>query len=292
MVQYVSGQCEVGTMESTGQARSMNSFYLNSNEPINCTGTIESVTYCYYRPSRTFRINRYSATFALYRLNSEGTNYTPVSSIFTVSRTQQQINNDFRRQNFACSTLTLPQPLSVEAGDVFGACVVNPSDRNIFRLDMVGRGTNTLRRMGRGCSDTAVPTSVSATGSTLTGTLYIHARVRPTTVTTSPVATKEEPTQSSRSELPTTNEVAATTIELVTTESNLTGVLGPGSSDSASATGTIAGAVVAVSLVLAATLVALVVIIFVLGKKKLKTSRTNPYAVSACRPQCSAIGKC
>ncbi len=294
-------------MDSTGQVRSTNSFYLNSNEPFSCKGTVDSFTYCYFRPSRrAVNINSYSATFAVYRMNPKDTDYNPVSSVFTVSRTQQQINNDFSnpQTNFACSDFILSQPVSVEAGDVFGACIVSPSARDIFRLDMFGRGSTVLRRIRRStCTDTTVPSSVSTTGATITGTLYIHATVRSDDATTSPntmattntAATNEPVTATSI----TTDDLATTSVivnELATTDEEISNtttvttdveVFVTGSSNGSSATSTIAATAIVVSLALAGALATLVVIILLVRRQKLKTIvATNPYPVSARSPEC------
>ncbi len=168
-LQYVSGQCDVGvgaTLSTGTTPRTSNAFYLNSARPVTCNGTINSFSYCYYRPSRR-QFDDYLATFAVYRLNSQSTAYNPVSEVFQATRTREEISEN----DFACSTVTLQRPVSVEAGDVFGACVINPSDNNKFRLYIVGRGTDTLRRLSSQqsrsqCRGTAVPNSVSVSGNT------------------------------------------------------------------------------------------------------------------------------
>ncbi|XP_064386574.1 ephrin type-A receptor 3-like [Halichondria panicea] len=282
VLHYVSGQCDVGaTVFTETNARTNNAFYLNSARPVSCNGTINSFSYCYYRPSRR-QFDVYVATFAVYRLNSRGTAYNPVSEVFQARKTQKEISEI----DFACFTITLKQRVSVETGDVFGACVINPSDRNMFRLDLVGRGTDRLRRISQPsrsqCSETAVPTSVSVSGNTVTGTLYINAMVVSNDISESATTTDEVAI--------TTNSPTMTTDEAIRTSATDTTDSMPAPNSPSSAAGPTAAAVVVVLLILAG-LIATVTVIVIVWKGKQKRNRpTSSYTVSTHPRQDVALG--
>ena len=157
------------------------SFYLNTAKPAPCTGNITSWRVCYYGPSEELDSDdrfSYWATYAVYRKMNSGANgrYERVSQLFsavTATNNLVQIDNtgrtdgEIQQQGFNCYDDSVTVPLTVQAGDVLGACVFNPTDGFFFtriQLDIVGQvDGESLLQMGTGeCTTTALPTSIQA----------------------------------------------------------------------------------------------------------------------------------
>ena len=87
-----------------------------------------------------------------------------------------------QQQGFSCYDDPVTVPLTVQVGDVLGACVFNPTNGSFFtrrQLDVVGR--ESLFQMGRGeCSTTALPASIQASQlSTINSRrLHIYANIK------------------------------------------------------------------------------------------------------------------
>ena len=137
-------------------------FYLNVGEPAACTGSISSFTYCYYTPNNPGN-KIYLFTFAVYRENSQTGVYEVNSPVFQVERTGSEFIGTFN-----CPVYTLNEPVTVEAGDVLGACVFDPSGRNHKQLDIVGEHSSDLSMLMStndddcGRDPAAVPSTVSS----------------------------------------------------------------------------------------------------------------------------------
>ena len=191
VLRVIAGQqCPDGTIgrgdTNAGKARRDNQFYINCGSPATCDGMITSFSYCYHRPDRQKNMpDEYLITFALYR-HEGGVRYSSVSQAIVLRKTRTAV---MRRKlgpktHFACSELSLDQPVTVHRGDVLGACVVNPSSDSVYRLDIAGRpgsgeaSGNLLRaeRAPAGCTETSVPSHIDfemVTGDT-TSTRVLH----------------------------------------------------------------------------------------------------------------------
>ena len=154
-------------------------FYLNTANPASCTGTITSWRVCYYEPSSDDFFDRFWATYAVYR-RTNITHYERVSQIFSAVRSISRTSNRFvdgrvDDEDINCYDDGVGNtPLSVQAGDVIGACVFDPENTNIpgFSLLFVNRlplnivgmvvgQENFLLQMGTsGCSRETLPTEV------------------------------------------------------------------------------------------------------------------------------------
>ena len=124
-------------------------FYLDINNEATCNGTITNWTVCYYGPSDPGR-SSYWATYAVYRRNDSAggdEHYERVSGVLSAVRSAQSIPEpltDGRIQDggFMCYNDTSDSPLSIQTGDIIGACVFDPQDGNGFsrhQLDIVGQ---------------------------------------------------------------------------------------------------------------------------------------------------------
>ena len=177
-------------------------FYLNTANPAPCTGNITSWRVCYYGPSSTslFSLRDYWATYAVYRRRGTGSTeqFEQVSEMFTALRATRIATVFGQRfvdrkvdgviqSGFHCYTDQLDtgsSPLTVQAGDVVGACVFDPVNhpRVIRRqLDIVGEvsGESLLAMNTGGCSLTGMPSSIPANQLTNVNSrrMHIYAKV-------------------------------------------------------------------------------------------------------------------
>lgn len=115
--QIVTGEDTCGTFgTSVGQQRACDSiqqFYLNTQNPSTCKGTINSVQLCFYRSKIG---TSYISNFAIYRRarDLDENVYNIVSSVFTASRNSS--NRGFR--TFSCIDVNLNKTVLIEPGDV------------------------------------------------------------------------------------------------------------------------------------------------------------------------------
>ena len=158
-------------------------FYLNTANPAPCTGNITSWRVCYYGPGQNELEDddffSYWATYAVYRRMGSGgdESYERVSQLFSAIRaTNNLVRIDFagltdgviRQQGFNCYDDSIPSSgLTVQAGDVLGACIFNPVNENRLtriQLNIVGQGGDeSLLQMGAGgCSMDTLPNSIQA----------------------------------------------------------------------------------------------------------------------------------
>ena len=134
-------------------------FYLDINNPATCNGTITSWTVCYYGPNDVRGSRSYWATYAVYRRNGsdEGERYERVSGIFSAVRVTRAVmmleepmtDGLIRQRGFMCYNDSIVDtsnsPLTVQEGDIIGACVFSPQDEGGLdrrELDIVGEITN------------------------------------------------------------------------------------------------------------------------------------------------------
>ena len=136
--------------------------YLNTAAPAPCSGTITEGRVCYYKP-RDIRNNRmYYVTVAVYRETSDDPGqYQRISDTFVISYTGRDIKDE--DSDFVCNTFDASPDLDIEAGDVFGACVFDPSGGSRRQLEIVGEasGYSLMQMDSSGCSRTSIPSTIS-----------------------------------------------------------------------------------------------------------------------------------
>ena len=183
--------------ETAGTASRAQMFYLDTANPASCTGNVTSWRVCYYGPDSIDNRGSYWATYAVYRRMGSGNSvrYVNVSEIFRATRTIDDpnftgvpiIDGAIAQGGFNCYDDAIDvgnSPLTVQAGDILGACVFNPDDQfgvNRLPLDVVGEvGGESLQQMDTGgCSRTNIPSDISINQlSTLNSRrLHIHANI-------------------------------------------------------------------------------------------------------------------
>ena len=154
-------------------------FYLDTANPANCTGNVTSWRVCYYGPDSVNDRGSYWATYAVYRRTGSGNSvrYVLVTEMFRAIRTVPEFTDDrivdgeIVRRGFNCYTDLIDagdSPLTVQAGDILGACVFDPGNNIVFnvnrlQLDVVGEvGGESLMQMSTdGCSRTNIPSDIS-----------------------------------------------------------------------------------------------------------------------------------
>lgn len=190
---YIGDNVEVSATPSREKR-----FYLNTAKPAPFNGIVRSWRVCYYRP-RAF-VARHWATFAVYRRTSSSREadgdvadvreadvnfgYERVSPVFRTVRKLFQIR--FTQDGFHCYDEVGGSPLTVQKGDVIGACVFDPEDTFIrHQLDVVSRvnpSAGSLLQMGTTvCDIRNIPPDFLATSnsSTILGRrLHIYANIR------------------------------------------------------------------------------------------------------------------
>ena len=169
-------------------------FYLDTANPATCAGNITSWRVCYYGPDSINNRGSYWATYAVYRRMGSGSSvhYDRVSEMFRAIRTISDftdnsiIDGEISQGGFNCYTDSIDvgnSPLTIQAGDVLGACVFNPDNSfgvTRLQLDVVGQGGGLLLQMSTtGCSREAIPSDISANQlSTLTSRrLHIYTNI-------------------------------------------------------------------------------------------------------------------
>ena len=190
----------LGNSNADGQVREVRQqrLYLDVNNPTPCTGNITSWTVCYYGPEDVHRVGSYWATYAIYRRmgsNSESTDrYERVSEMFSAVRTVQQyigfpvVDGEIEQGGFNCYEDTVDAGnslLTVQAGDILGACVFDPDRDNgavqRLPLDVVGEvsGESLLAMNTNGCTRDDLPVNISANdlSSVSSRRLHLHANI-------------------------------------------------------------------------------------------------------------------
>ncbi len=183
----IHGQsCRVGTDSSTEfEANREHSFYLNTQDPAQCDGTITEFNFCYYRSNPIQIAASYDFTFSVYRRSSS--EYISVSEAFTTGRTVANFGT-------GCRTFSV-NDIPVQAGDVIGVCIYDPPDNaesvdifgndytNRLPIDMVSQDAGEDRFLmstgNSGCGDMSVPSpvAVSSLNRADDRVLHIHADI-------------------------------------------------------------------------------------------------------------------
>ena len=178
-VRLASSQDTCGSIGDSDQrelnARTDQRFYLDINNPATCTGTITSWRVCYYGPD-TVRSGSYWATYAVYRRMGSGGDerYVRVSQLFSAVRAHSSligtgvVDGLVQEDVYFCYNDSIDAgalPLTVQAGDVLGACVFNPVNvdgDNRRQLDIVGEtsGSSLLGMNDNGCTTEAIPSNI------------------------------------------------------------------------------------------------------------------------------------
>ena len=174
-------------------------FYLDINNEATCNGAVTSWTVCYYGPSEP-RLSSYWATYAVCRRNNTANGeerYERVSGVLSAVRSTRSLINlpptDGQIQNggFMCyndSVNTSDSPLTIQAGDIIGACVFDPQDGILFArqpLDIVDRmnGESLLQvdLPDDACTMDAIPSSIlrSDLQNRNNRRLHIYANIEP-----------------------------------------------------------------------------------------------------------------
>ena len=142
----VSGQtcnCTIGRNDDSELNEGTDQrFYLDVNNPATCNGTITNWTVCYYGRSDS---GSYWATYAVYQRMGSGDDeyYERVSEMFTAVTSTMDVgfSDGLNQMGFNCYTDFIDignSPLTIQAGDIIGACVFNPSGGPRRELDIVG----------------------------------------------------------------------------------------------------------------------------------------------------------
>ena len=175
-------------------------FYLNTANPAPCPGNITSWRVCYYQPIDQVRLRMYWATYAVYRKVGSGAaeQYIRVSAVYRAVRATTNLLDVISRRNrsstrfapidgealdgYACYNDSIDvggSPLTVQAGDVVGACVFDPLDSSRvvqYQLDIVsevnGESLLAMASTAAGCNIETLPSTIPANQLSI-----IHARL-------------------------------------------------------------------------------------------------------------------
>ena len=164
-------QCTIGNSDTSElNEGSDQMFYLDIDNEATCNGTITNWTVCYY--GTDLRSGSYWATYAVYRRGS-GVNsgsFERVSETFRALRATLGTPDPFDiidgtiSEGFNCYTDVDsidagPSPLTIQAGDIIGACVVNPLGGSLRELNIVGEASEeSLMGADLDCTENAIPT--------------------------------------------------------------------------------------------------------------------------------------
>ena len=176
---------------------------MDINNEATCNGAVTSWTVCYYGPSDPIFSLSYWATYAVYRRSNTASGeerYERVSGVLSAVRSTRNLINfnadpptDGQIQNggFMCyndSVNTSDSSLTIQAGDIIGACVFDPQDGIWFArqpLDIVGRmnGESLLQvdLPDGACTMDAIPSSIlrSDLQNRNDRRLHIYANIEP-----------------------------------------------------------------------------------------------------------------
>ena len=191
----------IGNNETVATPSRAQLFYLNTANPATCTGNVTSWTVCYYGPNNVDNSGSYWATYAVYRRMGSGSSvhYRCVSEMFSAVRTVERfvtlssvVDGEITQGGFHCYEDSIDirnLPLTVQTGDILGACVFDPEDDQFIPfvgpvtrlpLDVVGQdGGSLLQMSSAGCSREAIPSDIPANQlSTLNSRrLHIYAHI-------------------------------------------------------------------------------------------------------------------
>ena len=192
--------------ETAATASRAQMFYLDTANPAPCTGNVTSWRVCYYGPDDINDIGKYWATYAVYRRTGSGNSlrYVLVTEMFRAIRTVSRFTGDpivdgeIEQGGFNCYSDSIDagsSPLTIQTGDILGACVFDPEDDRVnnilpvlgsrvtvarLPLNVVGEvnGESLQQMFTDGCSRTNIPDDISINQlSTVNSRLHIHANI-------------------------------------------------------------------------------------------------------------------
>ena len=147
-------------------------FFLNTQDPAQCNGTVNGFQYCYY--SHSSIAVSYAFTFAVYRETSPGS-YSNVSEAFTAERSP-----NFAVE-FTCLNFSLSNQIPIQSGDMIGACIYDPPNLDsVSRREtyVVGEDASNdrylMRTSNSGCGDFTVPNTVMISSLSRRDTRVLH----------------------------------------------------------------------------------------------------------------------
>ena len=179
--------------ESEATSRRGSMFYLNTANPAPCSGSIASWRVCYYRPE-IINFSTYWATYAIYRrvVSSDGSSehYEKTSNMFRAVRATGLlaavnstgiIDGSIQQGGFNCYDDFIDAgdlPLTVQAGDILGACIFDPVDSEHGRrqLDVIGEieGEALLGMSSSGCTTDALPSNIPVSWLSMVSSRRLH----------------------------------------------------------------------------------------------------------------------
>ena len=171
-------------------------FYLNTANPAPCTGIITSWRVCYYQPVDRTLLKTYVATYAVYRKTGSGVaeQYQRVSDVYRAVRVTRALFSIVANRTgpvdgeildgFVCYNDLVDvgsSPLTVQAGDVLGACVFDPTELGRFTnnpLDIVGEVNGesllTMASIAAGCNVHSLPFTIPVSQLTVINARRLH----------------------------------------------------------------------------------------------------------------------
>ena len=162
----------IGTNSTTPTTASIQQlFVLNMLEPATCDGTISNYQYCYYPLMNEISSNKeisLSFEFAVYR--SINDSYRKMSDSIFVAQTEVTVKQ-------ICVTGYFSDPISVDKGDVLGACVNISADNASTQVSPIGNNSNSnmyLLTAGIDLCSGSIPPSIPRQSLTETRGLVLH----------------------------------------------------------------------------------------------------------------------
>ena len=150
-------------------------FYLNTQDPAPCDGTVDKFKYCYFRHNSLGAIftDSFAFKFAVYRETSLGS-YSPVSETFIAVRESNIADA------FDCLIYPVSNQIQIQAGDVIGACIYDPPGgrRETFVVGQhAGADRYLMTTSTPECDDSTLPDHVSSLASVNSQVLLISADI-------------------------------------------------------------------------------------------------------------------
>ena len=179
----------IGNSERAATPSRAQLFYLDTEHPANCTGNITSWRVCYYGPDDVDNLGSYWATYAVYRRTGSGSSvrYMSVSQMFSAVRTVERfvspqfpvVDGEIVEGGFNCYEDVAGSLLTIQVGDILGACVFNPGNAigvDRLPLDVVGVASGeSLLQMGTdGCSRENIPSDIPGNQLTILNSRRLH----------------------------------------------------------------------------------------------------------------------
>ena len=174
--------------------------YLDTEHPATCSGNVTSWTVCYYRPDGSIERDVFLATYAVYRrsetVGSGGEStvtFRRVTPTFTAIRVSEdlpvnnlrdgKIGDGFTCYNDIVHSNESTDPVTIEAGDVVGACIIELEDATVgnfgrHQLDIVGEvsGQSLMRANADECRRLRIPEVINGSDLTVVGSRILHVR--------------------------------------------------------------------------------------------------------------------